>query len=138
MIRKATILTLIFLQTLLFSFDINKTILNGDSKFYMEMQKKLDKNISQDELNLQKSLLIKLAELSKPYKEQNLTIKYPTNEDEYLKGFQSYLNQTIKKSIALNDLKKAQNSLKIVANQIKSDSKFDLTKQLFMLFIRKR
>ncbi|NOZ90812.1 MAG: mechanosensitive ion channel [Epsilonproteobacteria bacterium] len=128
----------IFIQTTLFyGADINNTITTGNQEFYTKLEKNLDQNQTKDILNLQQTLLSKLKELSKNYREKNISIALPSNQQEYEDTFRSYLDESINKSKYHNQLLENQQNLILMRNQIKEDSKVDLTKELFYAFYNK-
>jgi len=131
------ILLIFFIQSFLFGFDINNTIVSGDVKFYTQLKSQLDKNQTKDIIALEETLLDKLKELSSPYKEKNITVPIATTQDEYKKIFEMYLDESINKSKYYNQLLDNQQNIALMKIQIKNDTKFDLTKQLFYAFYKK-
>jgi len=132
-----SILIFLSIQINLYSMDINSTIVSGDREFYIKLSKNLDKNQTQDILNLQQTLLKKLQELSVTYKEHNISNTLPTTQDDYQNMFESYLNESINKSKYYNQLLDNKQNLVLMKNQIDSDIEIDLTKQLFYAFYSK-
>jgi small-conductance mechanosensitive channel len=136
LINKFLFFILLFfsIQSNLFGVDINSTIVSGNKEFYLKLSQNLDKNQTKDILNLQKTLLKKLQQLSIIYKEQNLSISIPKSQDEYQNMFEQYLDESINKSKYYNQLIDNEQNLILMRNQIQSDIKIDLTKQLFYAF----
>jgi len=134
MIRVVFFLLFLSIDISLFGADINSTIVSGSREFYIKMSQNLDKNQTKDILNLQKTLLKKLQELSTVYKEHNLSISPPKNQDEYQNMFEEYLDESIDKSKYYNQLIENEQNLILMRNQIQNDIKVDLTKQLFYAF----
>jgi len=130
-------LIVILLQFILYGADINETIVLGDKPFYEKLVKQLDHNQTQDVLNLQKTLLGKLQELSSVYHEQNISMAQVSTQKAYANLFERYLDESIKKSEYHLQLLENQQNLLLMQNQIKGDLRVDLTKELFYAFYSK-
>jgi len=137
MYKRVLFLLLVTLQSMIYAVDINSSIASGDTLFYTKLEKNLDKNQTKDILTLQQTLIIKLKELSTKYKEENITISSPTTQNEYQKIFKNYLDKSISKSKYHNQLLENQQNIILMKNQIYSDSKINLTKQLFYAYYSK-
>ncbi len=131
------IVLLLFFLIQVEAIDINNTIVLNNKAFYIKLSQKLDKNQTKDILNLQHTLLKKLQDLSIEYKEKNITLVSPDTQEKYKIMFEHYLKKSINKSIYHNQLLENKQNLILMRNQINSDIKMDLTKQLFYAFYNK-
>jgi small-conductance mechanosensitive channel len=137
------LLLFIAVQTMLIGADINKTITYGDIKVYSELEQNLDKGQPKDVLDLQKTLLNKLKNLSsKRYLDKNRTINYELyhikDQKEYKKAFEKYLLKILEKDDYSKKLLKNQKNLASLKKQIDDDNSFNLTKQLFYAYYHKQ
>jgi len=134
-----SIFLLLFSISLLFSADLNSTIVNADTKYYNSLLNKISKEKKKsNELDLQKTLLLKLVAFSnqKNFKLKNTPV--PINQDEYATLFTTYINR-------LSMIKELQVKLQItqgksatLLSQIKKEKTALLTTQLFYTFYTKK
>ena len=128
---------LIILITFTFSADINKSIIDNNISFYTNMLNTLNSNkISNEETNLQKTLLKKIIELkeSKISQPKITTVK---TQKEYIKLFNQFLTYIIRNEELKNKIVLNKSKLESLKSQIKEQNSTNLTKELFFALYKK-
>ena len=84
MIKHLFFLFAFLVPSLFWSADLNVTIIHGDASVYGNMLKKLEANATKsDEHSLEKTLLVKLIQLSRTKPEKRDSIGSPKHQDAY-------------------------------------------------------
>jgi len=102
------------------AYDINKSIIDGNSTIYKTLLKKVvnEKNAT-SEILLEKSLLkLLLDDEKKNLVKNNLNITLPKNSNDYKKLFQNYLNLLTHKESAEATLNRNKEKIKTIENEI--------------------
>jgi len=124
----------------LFAADLNVTIVQGDAKVYQNLLTAVTKNHKNDnESNLQKTLLVKLLDISqqKPLTtEKNITLA--VTQEEYLSLFNAYISTLLESAKMKADLAMNNAKIETLAIQIKKEQQPLLTTQLFYTFYTKK
>ncbi len=132
--RTYLLLSIFIFTKVIFAQDLNTTIINGNKQTYRLLYKditKKDTNISTDEISLEKTLLKKLINFDDKNIGKEKDVKQPTNQDEYIKIFDNYINDFLKIDKIKQTLKITQNKLSTLKNEIKDKNTTSLTPQLF-------
>ncbi len=132
--------SLVLFSSILFAQDLNTTIINGNKQTYKLLYKditKKDTNISNDEISLEKTLLKKLINFDDKNIGKEKDVKQPTNQDEYIKIFDDYINDFLIIDKIKQTLKITQIKLSTLKNEIKDKNTTSLTPQLFCAFYSK-
>ena len=129
------LLSMVLFSSILSAQDLNTTIINGNKQVYTSLYKDItrkDTNISTDEINLEKTLLKKLINFkdSKNIKTDR-KIAQPTNQDEYIKVFDSYISSFLQLNKTKEGLNNTDDKLSTITEEIKDKNITSLTPQLF-------
>ncbi len=122
------------LTTTLFAAELNTSFIHNDNNFYQKLLENLKskESNSSDEINLEKTLLKKIIELSS--KEPNFSIPTLTpaySQEEYRKLFEKFLEKSMQKEHLQAAIAHNQERLQTLHNQIKEKNTTLLTSKLF-------
>jgi len=128
-----TFFVIVLMHSMLFAADLNTTIIHGNSKLYHSLLQTLEKSLeADDESSLQKTLLIKLIQISDnntTKKQEKITI--PTDQKSYRELFSRYILDATEKAAAKKILETNSKKAEITAQQIRESNSTTLTMQLF-------
>ncbi len=131
-VKNGWVLCLLFLPSLLFSADLNSTIITGNTQVYTSLYKKLSHlKKTTDEISLQKTLLNKLIKLKRTIQPKEHNLPTPTDQKSYLQLFDLFIQTSLEQAQNQNALQITANKIETLNRQIKDHNTTTLTTQLF-------
>jgi len=134
-----SLLLIVLLEGLLWGAVPRQEIINGDAAFYQKMLTKLEQYQNKsDEADLQKTLLTRLLQLSRPATPESKAVTLPQNTEEYRDLFARLLKRITQKSKAQSDFLTNENRAQTVYTQIEDNNVSTLTEELFYTLYNKK
>ena len=111
---------------------MRQDILGGDTAFYQKMLRGLElQQMESDESRLQKTLLHKLLQLSRPAEEKKSPLIEPREQYSYRKLFAHYLDETVREDAAQRSLAANDKKARMISTHAADSNASTLTEDLF-------